>query len=95
MSTSILNTWKSSIAANWISSSIGIIAGGMYVAAQAYKPGMTWHDWAVGAGIAILGLVVKDSTTHSTVEQVKQSTISQGEPLPISLENVPKPKESK
>lgn len=60
---------------NWKSSSIGVIAGVLYVASQAYKPGMSWKDWAVGAAIAIMGLVAKDSTTHSTVAQVQASTV--------------------
>ena len=59
---------------NWKSSSIGIVAGVLYVASQAYKPGMSWKDWAVGAAIAIMGLVVKDATTHSTVAQIQTST---------------------
>jgi len=75
---------------NWKSSSIGVIAGALYVASQAYKPGMSWKDWAVGAAIAIMGLVVKDSTTHSTVEEVKQSTEKSGEPVPEVLKETPK-----
>ena len=66
MSTAILTNWKSSL--------LGILGGILYIIAQTYKPGMTWRDFAVAAAIAGIGLVTKDSTTHSTVAQVQEST---------------------
>jgi hypothetical protein len=59
---------------NWKSSLLGILGGVLYIIAQTYKPGMTWRDFAVAAAIAGIGLVTKDSTTHSTVAQVQDST---------------------
>jgi len=45
---------------NWKTSLAGLGAAILYVVANAYQAGMTWRQWAVAAGIALLGLVAKD-----------------------------------
>jgi hypothetical protein len=58
---------------NWKTSLLGIVAG----AFTALQGGQNWKSVAAGAAIAVLGLVSKDSTTHSTQAQVAQATQTQ------------------
>jgi hypothetical protein len=55
---------------NWKTSLLGIVAG----AFTALQGGQNWKSVAAGAAIAVLGLVAKDNTTHSTQTQVAQAT---------------------
>lgn len=50
----------STVLKNWKTTLLGIIAGGLMAASAAYKPGMTWKDWAAAAVVALLGAIAHD-----------------------------------
>jgi len=60
-----MNTIKSFFV-NWKTSLLGIVAG----AFTALQGGASVKSVATGAAIALLGLVSKDGTTHSTQTEV-------------------------
>ena len=71
---------------NWKTSLVGILVGAMYIVANAYQPGMSLKTWAIGAGIAIWGLVMKDfnvtgGTTPATVEAESRTTAAAAAPV--------------
>ncbi len=48
------------ILTNWKTSLLGLVVGGLYVAANQYTAGMTWKQWGLAVAIAVWGFVQKD-----------------------------------
>ena len=72
---------------NWITTIGGILAAFGTVASQApIPPPFNWIPTVIAAGgAAMVGLGAKDFNTHSTVNEVKQSTVDAGQTVPSSL----------